>query len=77
MQIEEISQTCFSFYFHIHKHEHIHNKHGYKFFTQKRDPVFSEDVMIDIFKENFFYNTDLTTDQVVNNYNTTKSRYGH
>ena len=25
----------------------------------------------------FFYNTDLTTDQVVNNYNTTKSRYGH
>ena len=25
----------------------------------------------------FFYNTDLTIDQVVNNYNTTKSRYGH
>ena len=25
----------------------------------------------------FFYNTDLTTDQVVYNYNTTKSRYGH
>ena len=36
----------------------FYNKHGYKFFTQKRDPVFSEDVMIDIFKENFFYNTD-------------------
>ena len=25
----------------------------------------------------YFYNSDLTTDQVVNNYNATKSRYGH
>ena len=25
----------------------------------------------------FFYNTDLSTDQVVSNYNATKSRYGH
>ena len=25
----------------------------------------------------FFYNTDLSSDQVVSNYNATKSRYGH
>ena len=25
----------------------------------------------------FFYNTDLSNDQVVSNYNATKSRYGH
>jgi len=25
----------------------------------------------------YFYNSDLTNDQVVNNYNVTKSRYGH
>ena len=36
----------------------FYNKHGYKFFTQKRDPMLSQGVMIDIFKENFFYNTD-------------------
>ena len=32
----------------------FYNKHGYKFFTQKRDPAFSEGVMEDIFKRVFF-----------------------
>jgi len=34
----------------------FYQKHGYKFFTQKRDPAFSEDVMEDIFKRVFFDN---------------------
>ena len=34
----------------------FYQKHGYKFFTQKRDPAFSESVMEDIFKEVFFDN---------------------
>ena len=34
----------------------FYQKHGYKFFTQKRDPAFSEDVMQDIFKRVFFDN---------------------
>ena len=34
----------------------FYQKHGYKFFTQKRDPVFSEGVMEDIFKRAFFDN---------------------
>ena len=34
----------------------FYNKHGYKFFTQKRDPALSEGIMEDIFKRNFFYN---------------------
>ena len=32
----------------------FYQKHGYKFFTQKRDPAFSQSVMEDIFKEVFF-----------------------
>jgi len=32
----------------------FYQKHGYKFFTQKRDPAFSEGVMEDIFKRVFF-----------------------
>ena len=31
-------------------------KHGYKFFTQKRDPALSQGVMKDIFKDAFFNN---------------------
>ena len=34
----------------------FYQKHGYKFFTQKRDPAFSEVVMEDIFKRVFFDN---------------------
>ena len=37
----------------------FYKKHGYKFFTQKRDPAFSEDVMEDIFKRVFFHNLNL------------------
>ena len=38
----------------------FYQKHGYKFFTQKRDPALSQDVMIDIFKEVFFENINLS-----------------
>ena len=34
----------------------FYKKHGYKFFTQKRDPALSQGVMEDIFKEVFFNN---------------------
>ena len=38
----------------------FYQKHGYKFFTQKRDPTFSEGVMKDIFKRIFFDNLNLS-----------------
>ena len=34
----------------------FYQRHGYKFFTQKRDPAFSKGVMEDIFKRVFFDN---------------------
>jgi hypothetical protein len=34
----------------------FYQKHGYKFFTQKRDPALSQGVMKDIFKDTFFNN---------------------
>ena len=34
----------------------FYQKHGYKFFTQKRDPALSQGVMEDIFKDVFFNN---------------------
>jgi len=34
----------------------FYNKHGYKFFSQKRDPALSTNIMIDLFKSNFFSN---------------------
>ena len=34
----------------------FYQKHGYKFFTQKRDPALSQGVMEDIFKDVFFSN---------------------
>ena len=37
----------------------FYQKHGYKFFTQKRDPVLSKGIMEDIFKEVFFDNASL------------------
>ena len=38
----------------------FYQKHGYKFFTQKRDPALSQDIMIDIFKGVFFENISLS-----------------
>ena len=37
----------------------FYQRHGYKFFTQKRDPYLSEDKMKDIFKSVFLNNLDL------------------
>jgi len=34
----------------------FYRKHGYKFFTQKRDPALSEEIMEHIFKEVYFNN---------------------
>jgi len=41
----------------------FYNKYGYKFFTQKRDPALSEDVMKDIFKTVFFKNISFTEEE--------------
>ena len=38
----------------------FYQKHGYKFFTQKRDPALSQEIMIDIFKGVFFENISLS-----------------
>ncbi len=38
----------------------FYNKHGYKFFSQKRDPSLSKGTMVDIFKNNFFDNLSLS-----------------
>ena len=42
----------------------FYQKHGYKFFTQKRDPVLSEEAMEDIFKEVFFSNLSFNDDEI-------------
>ena len=42
----------------------FYNKHGYKFFTQKRDSALSESVMEDIFKDFFFDNMTLNEKEV-------------
>ena len=42
----------------------FYQKHGYKFFSQKRDPNFSKAVMEDIFKEVFFNNTSLDKKEI-------------
>ena len=39
----------------------FYSKHGYKFFTQKRDPLLSQNVMTKVFKEVFF--DDITFDE--------------
>ena len=41
----------------------FYQKHGYKFFTQKRDPALSQDIMEDIFKEVFFHNINLNKEE--------------
>ena len=41
----------------------FYKKHGYKFFTQKRDPKLSKGVMEDIFKEVFFSNLSFNDEE--------------
>ena len=42
----------------------FYQRHGYKFFTQKRDPTFSQGVMEDIFKEVFFRNLSFNEEEM-------------
>ena len=42
----------------------FYQKHGYKFFTQKRDPAFSQGIMEDIFKEVFFNNISFNEKEI-------------
>tara|TARA_B100000029_G_scaffold438481_1_gene454380 strand:- start:450 stop:1031 length:582 start_codon:yes stop_codon:yes gene_type:complete len=42
----------------------FYQKHGYKFFTQKRDPALSEGLMEDIFKRSFFNNLQFNESEV-------------
>ena len=42
----------------------FYQKHGYKFFTQKRDPALSQEIMDDIFKEVFFNNISFNEKEI-------------
>ena len=42
----------------------FYQKHGYKFFTQKRDPALSQGIMEDIFKEVFFNNISFNEKEI-------------
>ena len=42
----------------------FYQRHGYKFFTQKRDPALSQEIMEDIFKEVFFKNIDFNEKEI-------------
>ena len=42
----------------------FYQKHGYKFFTQKRDPALSQGTMEDIFKEVFFNNINFNEKEI-------------
>ena len=42
----------------------FYQRPGYKFFTQKRDPTFSQGVMEDIFKEVFFNNLSFNEEEM-------------
>ena len=42
----------------------FYQKHGYKFFTQKRDPTLSQGIMEDIFKEVFFDNINFNEKEI-------------
>ena len=42
----------------------FYHKHGYKFFTQKRDPALSQEIMEDIFKEVFFNNINFNEKEI-------------
>ena len=42
----------------------FYQRHGYKFFTQKRDPTFSQGLMEGIFKEVFFKNISFNEEEM-------------
>ena len=42
----------------------FYQRAGYKFFTQKRDPILSKDTMEDIFKEVFFSNISFNEEEI-------------
>ena len=42
----------------------FYNKHGYKFFTQKRNPALSRRIMEDIFREVFFNNINFNEKEI-------------
>ena len=42
----------------------FYQKHGYKFFTQKRDPTLSQSAMEDIFKDAFFNNLSFNEKEI-------------
>ena len=42
----------------------FYKKHGYKFFSQKRDPSLSQETMEHIFKEVFFHNVNFNEDEI-------------
>ena len=42
----------------------FYQRAGYKFFTQKRDPVLSQGIMEDIFKEVFFSNISFNEEEI-------------
>ena len=42
----------------------FYQKHGYKFFTQKRDPALSQGIMEDIFKDAFFNNLSFNESEI-------------
>ena len=42
----------------------FYQKHGYKFFTQKRDPALSQGIMEDIFKDVFFSNLSFNDEEI-------------
>ena len=42
----------------------FYRKHGYKFFTQKRDPAFTQEIMEEIFIKVFFDNMSFEDDEI-------------
>ncbi len=42
----------------------FYQRHGYKFFTQKRNPALSQGIMEDIFKEVFFSNLSFNEEEI-------------
>ena len=42
----------------------FYQRHGYKFFTQKRDPALSQGIMEDIFKDVFFSNLSFSVEEI-------------
>jgi len=42
----------------------FYSSNGYKFFSQKRDPALSQEIMVDIFKDVFFDNINFTEEEI-------------